>query len=1045
MSCFNCYSTRKSDGDLVDKILERGHKLRSAMVQSILHNDPFNTEIIYSQDRCVRLDELPEETNNKIRAFLQGDAMSREDEIATLETLRSMSAVDLCRATDKTYRSDEPCDCLTCTEYNEKDLVCDLKRNNNNEITQKIQERYRNKTMNYLKFVDSLKVTVSSVTLNEAGDKKVLDSLIKDKSAGVGQTFFLEYQIPEVLSKNHQQNKSKVDSGLDFNNTVRLCSRRSHQQAIAFKQTSVHDIPNLSKVKLDDLAIKFRLCFRNFKQKHPISLGFARFNFNSFEVMKNFTCSQELAFKLNESTPLVVGALRLSVQLGCGRLYFGKEFIGGDAITNNKENSIALGSDDLSSSDSDIVEKIIESYSTNVIQKPKLVSAKPKPKQDLVFRNSEPVFHKPKPFYRRPEPVFRKPEPVPQKSKPASQKAEPVREILPKSILFGFIYISEAQFSREVLNSYLACQMLDQDNISCSKLVAFGSNPIYNFCQQIPLVYEDELLLKFRENFMVVEFFEKDQNRDFLIGVAKLNLHQFYLAYRNHVIVKYLSENKAPVIGTDGWEPIINPNDEELVGQVQILLALGTKEQIDNLEAERGFKKNIVKAKSPVKDSVQFKTVEVGVQSNMEANKQSRDIETFLSQMVAQKTRNVHVENSTNTEPVNTNSDLKSTSDLLDSLQRALSWDNLKGENTTFKAHVVINSALHLPSRRKCKSRRSKGRNGKHEDILPSTYVTFESDKSDLQMTPIVPKTTNPKWDYRCDVALPIEYLTNNQKFLVFKIWRKSTNTTMMPNMQTDIVIGFATVDLTVLSAGLPSVQGWFNINDLSNKCNGQINIHVTPLENISKYQLGKETLCCNNDNCEQPQSNDISDESSELLGRALKRKFTELDEITQRLRLRLSKVTNDESDTSNDEIADEFERDINTLCVEDDFDMIDFEKEAHSFNLNHVKEVGLLKTDQHLIEGKQKIDVLLEKLSLISGENSSRYVSGCSDSRIDAEAILNELDFNSRPNIHTTDSFSKDMVQKFGSSLTSETCSVFSDGRAAPEGERLTDAKPSD
>jgi hypothetical protein len=59
----------------------------------------------------------------------------------------------------------------------------------------------------------------------------------------------------------------------------------------------------------------------------------------------------------------------------------------------------------------------------------------------------------------------------------------------------------------------------------------------------------------------------------------------------------------------------------------------------------------------------------------------------------------------------------------------------------------------------------------------------------------------------------------------VFKVWRKSTNTTMTPNMQTDHVIGFATVDLTVLSAGLPSIQGWFNINDLSKKCNGQINV----------------------------------------------------------------------------------------------------------------------------------------------------------------------------------------------------------------------------
>lgn len=51
-----------------------------------------------------------------------------------------------------------------------------------------------------------------------------------------------------------------------------------------------------------------------------------------------------------------------------------------------------------------------------------------------------------------------------------------------KPILFGFIYVSEAQFCREVLNSYLTCDMFGQD-ISYSKIVAFDSNPIYNFHQ----------------------------------------------------------------------------------------------------------------------------------------------------------------------------------------------------------------------------------------------------------------------------------------------------------------------------------------------------------------------------------------------------------------------------------------------------------------------------------------------------------------------------------------------------------------------------------
>ncbi|XP_044255228.1 uncharacterized protein LOC123005506 [Tribolium madens] len=1019
MSCFNCYSERKLDSDLIDKILERGQRLRSAMVQSILRHDPLNLDVINDQvKKPTKLDDLPHDSNSKIRAFLQGDPLSREEEIWALETLRSMSATDLCKVTDRTYRSEEPCDCLTCHEYREKDLNCDLKRvENSNEITEKIQQRYKNEFANYIKFVDSVKVSVNSVLLNEAGDKKVLNSLIKDKASSVGQNFFLEYQIPEILVRNSPKNKSKVDSGLDSGNLVRLCTRRSHQ-VVNFKQTSIHDIENLSRVKLEDAIITFRLSFRNFKQKQPITLGVAHFNFSSFQVSKNFTCNQELTLRLQGNAPIVVGGLKISVQLGCGRLYFGKEFI--DAITNNKENSIALGSDDLSSPEA----TMFDFYSPSVTQKSTQKTFEafvPK----LLPRSN-----------RKPEPIARKPDsakPVTREPKSAKPVVEitpkPVIQITPKPVLFGFIYISEALFSREVMNSYLTCQMFALDEVSSSKLVAFDSNPVYNFSQQIPLICEEDFLFKLRENFMVVEFFEKGQSKDFLIGLAKLPLHQFYLAYRNSVIVKYLSERKLPVIGTDGWESVFNPSNGEVVGQAQILLALGTKEQIENLESERGFKKNTVKAKTPVR-----KKINVATQSEMEPQK---DIESVHNQ----KTNSV-VETSTNTEL-----EVRSTSDLLDTLHKALSLENSKEKDLDslqkafidnvkdhFRAHIAINSALHLPSRRKCKSKKSKARNGKHEDILPSTYVTFESFKGELKITPIVPKNTSPKWDFRCDVSLPVEYLTDNQKFLVFKVWRKSTNTTMTPNMQVDHVIGFATVDLTVLSAGLPSVQGWFNINDLSKKCNGQINIHVTPLENVMKYRARE---CCEGEPSSPSQPPEAPFEPGELLGRALKRKFTELDEITQRLRLRLSKVTNDESDTSNDEIADEFERDINTLCVEDDFDMVDFEKEAEKFNFHHTKdtEVGLLQTDQNL-EGKQKIDHLLEKLSLISGEMSSRYVSGCSDGRYDTETLLNDLDSGSRPNLHSGVSFSREMSERFGD---------FDSGRSGPDGEGHSNIVKSD
>lgn len=48
-----------------------------------------------------------------------------------------------------------------------------------------------------------------------------------------------------------------------------------------------------------------------------------------------------------------------------------------------------------------------------------------------------------------------------------------------------------------------------------------------------------------------------------------------------------------------------------------------------------------------------------------------------------------------------------------------------------------------------------------------------------------------------------------------------------MANMDNDLILGFAALDLTVLTTGMPSVQGWFNIIDFSSKCNGQLKVQI--------------------------------------------------------------------------------------------------------------------------------------------------------------------------------------------------------------------------
>ncbi|KAI4462552.1 hypothetical protein MML48_4g00021848 [Holotrichia oblita] len=958
-----------------------------------------------------------------------------------------------------------------------------------------------------------------------------------------------------------------------------------NQEAIYFKQISLHDIANLDDIDLAAVNIKFQISCRTLKQKSSNILGCATFNLASFLNSKHLSLNQTLLVMLNNEVPIVIGTLKVSLQLGCGQLYFGKEFI--DAIYSNKENiknTLDGENSDVPSEtkhqntevslkspkDSEFCDKNYE-----VVNKKNLNSNRNTSEnttERLTTTDTSPLKEtKEKSLKISPKQNFNKEKNfAPQKILTPDLRNRTLDT--DKQVLFGFICVGEAQFTHIRDNTFVTCQPFCQDDVLYSRLVHCSSNPYYNF-------------------------------------------HQL------------------PVIGCDTLEPICNPLNGEIYGQVEILVALGTDIQVHNLKLERGFESESVTSKSPrlninkiptdrsspptqshinhknlkifkkppdinkQEDTYIISTksdteespvkknqasrgkftnankkptrqrlkpkqnlVDVAIQSDLnmtdpQGNKNlglpptSDVLGAFLTQLLQHKQKN-YVENSTNTDNrqiaheqnnVQENIDgtkIRKTSDLLDSLQQALSINNLPQipkqtsmQNVdTFKAHIVVENALHLPSRKKCKARIVQGK-PRFEELLPSPFVSFET-SSGLKVTDVVQENKNPEWDYNCEVELPADLLTNNQKRLIFKIWKKLLNAPPFePNLESDTILGFAALDLTVLLAGMPTVSGWFNIVDFSNKCNGQIKISVTPLENLNRFKTHNFPFL-------QPQSNPSAslginkvpqkiavekvDEPGELLSRALKRKFTELDEITQRLKLRLSHVTNDESDNSNDDAVDEFERDINTLCVEEDYDMINFETEtpyvptqnashallqinsdfmydnrdetpmlslgknvdnykvtsndeveSNVINMNSIttgdtgasslnidsseRNVGYVnQLDKQLMEGRQKIDSLLEKLSLLNHNEAeifdNRYVSGCSAkldaSKLSTDNILKDIgkdvdpistdissENNSSLNLHTEHVNKKPFEISSSTSSNSGLLTQHSEFRLAPDG----------
>ncbi|KAJ8945065.1 hypothetical protein NQ318_005245, partial [Aromia moschata] len=348
MSYNNLNNVKMVDKSLVDKILEQGQRLRNAMVGSILKNDPFNTEIIYNKhfntprssgtelNRFKAVDNLTSLDEKRLEAFIKGEYMTKDEEKLAVDTLRSLSAPALCKTTERSLSSGRlsTCRCYVCEIYNANNLYCDLRRKSpkqtverletypSNEVTREIQEKYRTDNGNILKHVDSMKVSINSLVLNEIGNQK--------------------YVVPDYLVSKSFVSKSKVNSGLE-NNHVRLCSRRNND-TVNFKQVTIQDVKGLDKLDLEGQELKFKISYRTARQKTASLLGVARFSLGSFLCSKNLTCHRGLAVFLNENSPIVVGTLKVSLQLGCGRLYFGQEFI--DAINSTKRNSVVLDSDD---------------------------------------------------------------------------------------------------------------------------------------------------------------------------------------------------------------------------------------------------------------------------------------------------------------------------------------------------------------------------------------------------------------------------------------------------------------------------------------------------------------------------------------------------------------------------------------------------------------------------------------------------------------------------------------------------------------------------
>ncbi|XP_074535960.1 C2 domain-containing protein 3 isoform X2 [Halichoeres trimaculatus] len=171
--------------------------------------------------------------------------------------------------------------------------------------------------------------------------------------------------------------------------------------------------------------------------------------------------------------------------------------------------------------------------------------------------------------------------------------------------------------------------------------------------------------------------------------------------------------------------------------------------------------------------------------------------------------------------PQNKNKSTRKTSDITSVQHSETSLDE------SFPVTVSVDRAMHLNLKGYPLTERSGG-----TPCCCVSYLTADSDEP--ASTAVIADTDCPVWDHQHECRLSKQLLVDPQQSLVFKVWHKG---------DTERVLGFASVDLSPLICGFPSVCGWYNITDFSGQCHGQLKVSITPLKGVQDLRGQRKSV----------------------------------------------------------------------------------------------------------------------------------------------------------------------------------------------------------
>ncbi|XP_072546756.1 C2 domain-containing protein 3 isoform X2 [Salminus brasiliensis] len=138
-------------------------------------------------------------------------------------------------------------------------------------------------------------------------------------------------------------------------------------------------------------------------------------------------------------------------------------------------------------------------------------------------------------------------------------------------------------------NVYLNCKLFGSEQTTRS-VVSWGqTHPTFGLVQVAPVALNSKLLGRMKNNVMVIEVWLRAVNshNDKLLGLVKLPLHQFYMSFRDPKISQLLLKAQYPVLAVDSYMPVVDIFTGGTRGSLRVCLAMGLSQQIVALQRMR--------------------------------------------------------------------------------------------------------------------------------------------------------------------------------------------------------------------------------------------------------------------------------------------------------------------------------------------------------------------------------------------------------------------------------------------------------------------------